>query len=175
IRAGKNKGMPIEGKGVVSDALVPLTVADIGAEAKGLVAQIRTKINQLQPHYQASMQVRRGGFVFLQNNAPASWSEQVRGIDRLEVATGGQLLSAMSVTPSQEYAELVIDLPMVREAWEDRAFALTGFSGNRQVFRVVRTVAWRGEYYPIPAEGIALNFDAGVQEPLKLPLPRQGG
>ena len=169
VRAGKNAGALIEDAGVKSDLVVPIRRQDIGSASAELMKAIHKYIDDLQPKYTSGLAVRLGKNVLLQNGQEVKWTEQAYGVDRIDVMVGNQVVNSVDVKKSKTQQEVVISIPDFKREWSDQSVTLVGkrtsasgaipFKGNRkgeQVFRVVRELMWRGDYFVMPPEELTL-------------------
>ncbi len=170
IRSGKHNGELIEDTGVVSDVVVPLKLGDIGLESKELMKQVHKAVDELKPKYTSGLEAKVGGIVVVQNGSSAKWKEKVYGADRIDVLVNNKLLVSHNINKSETSKEVDLDAGPLKTEWFDEPVVLAGFSGNKQVFRSVRELKWRGEYLPVPADGLKLNFDDGKMSELKTVL-----
>jgi C-terminal processing protease CtpA/Prc len=168
VRAGQSAGGLLEDSGVRPDVVVPLRLVDIGTESRELMRQIHRHIDAMRPRHTSGLGLKQGGIVTLPNATAARWSEEVYGIDTLEVRDGEQLLQRLSMPLQATPDALDIALDGVAGSWHDRRVALVGFAGGRQVLRAVRELRWRGAYTSIPSEGLRIDFDGEGPSPLRL-------
>ncbi|MFM8312772.1 MAG: hypothetical protein ACKOA8_00635, partial [Deltaproteobacteria bacterium] len=97
------------------------------------------------------------------------WTEKAYGVDRIDVMVGNKVVNSVDVKKSKEQEDIVVSIPDVKREWADQAVTLVGrkistgssipFRGNRtseQVFRVVRELMWRGDYFVMPPEELTL-------------------
>ena len=178
IRSGKGSGKLIEDAGVESDFVVPLVPADIGAESKEMMRTLHRIIDKLSPQFQSSLGERRGGLVLLKNGSTAKWIENVQGVDALELLIEGKTVASFNVPWSATPASVEVSVQGLSDEWADRPILILGKRNRDIVFRVVREVKWRGEYLPIPKEGVKLDFSDGVLpwvHPVLLHGPKDSG
>lgn len=161
IRAGKGAGKLIEDSGVESDAVVSLVPADIGGESKVMMKKIHEIVDDLQPAYTAAIGYRRGGMILLKNGETARWTEQVQGIDELELWSDGHKLVTLPVSPSDELKPFTVKAPSLKADWFDEPTLLVGKRNGAAVMRVMRNLSWRGEYLSLPASGVTMDFTDG--------------
>lgn len=170
IRTGKNEGKVIEGEGVRSDIVVPLRRGDVGKEPKELMQQIRRVIEELGPRYRAGLGPKLGGLVMLGNDDKAAWSESVWGVDTIELFAGGKRVGSVPIKASDEPVETKLLAEALKGAWRDEPVTLVGKRDGATVFRTVRELKWRGEYLPIPDEGIRSALESGKTDPFRTVL-----
>jgi hypothetical protein len=168
VRAGQSAGGLLENSGVKPDVVIPLRLVDVGTESRELMRQIHRHIDAMRPRHTSGLGLKQGGIVTLPNAMAARWSEEVYGIDALEVRDGEQLLQRLSIPLQASPAALDIALDDVTGSWHDRRVALVGFAGGRQVLRAVRELRWRGAYTRIPSEGLSIDFEGADPTPLRL-------
>lgn len=166
LRSGLHSGALIEGAGIKSDVVVPLTSEDVQSESRQLMREIHAAINRLEPSYQSSVQSSPRGLIRLNNDASAQWTENVVGIDRLVVTSGENILFDRQVTPSTASVAVPVEIASLNASWRDQLVTVNGWRAGRQVFRVVRTLAWRGAYVPVEQQGITLDFESSDLTPL---------
>jgi hypothetical protein len=168
VRAGQSAGGLLENSGVKPDVVIPLRLVDVGTESRELMRQIHRHIDAMRPRHTSGLGLKQGGIVTLPNATAARWSEEVYGIDTLEVRDGEQLLQRFSTPLQASPAALDIALDEVTGSWHDRRVALVGFAGGRQVLRAVRELRWRGAYTRIPSAGLSIDFEGADPTPLRL-------
>ncbi len=157
LRAGKSDGVPIEDLGIQSDKVVPLTKGDIGAESHELMRTIHGIIDELAPRYTSGVSVKTGGHVLLANGDEAKWTEEVWGVDTISIESDSRTLGEWEVEFSPEAAEVELAVQGLTGEWSDHRVVLVGKKGGKNVFRVVRELAWRGLYEAIPEAGLAVD------------------
>lgn len=170
IRSGSHNGELIEDTGVLSDVVVPLKLGDIGLESKELMKQVHKAVLELQPKYTSGLEAKVGGLIVVSNGTAAKWKEKVYGADRIDVLVNNKLLVSHSIAKSETAKEVDVDAGPLKTEWFDKSVVLAGFNGNKQVFRSVRELKWRGDYLEIPEAGLKLNFDDGKMGELKTVL-----
>lgn len=159
LRVGKNQGQLIEDAGVKSDIVVRYVSEDVvGGESRALMREVHKAINKIIPRYKSNITLTSG--LMMKNGASAAWSEQVKGVDLVEVVRDGQVVESFDVDPSG--ADVRIDLTNVKADWSEAPFYVVGKLQGVTQFRVVREIRWRGNMLNASSE-ITENFNAGLR------------
>jgi len=172
VRTGKNAGQLIENQGVKSDTVIALKKEDIGSESKELMRTVQTVITNLKSKYQSGLGGRRGGLVLLENKKETRWTEQVYGVDSVELLIHGKTLATNKINPSKSPKAEEFRLEKVEGEWTDQQVVLIGKLEGGKVFRTVRELMWRGDYEEIPENGIEVGFEDDGMGPLHKVLLR---
>lgn len=173
LRSGKNLGLILENNGVLSDVVVPLTKADLNKESRVLMAKIHEQIDLLAPDLVSGVKSQHpGARVYLDNGSEAKWQEKVWGIDRLRVLKDEVVMAEFPVSSTQATSSnpqmMDVEIANLMAEWKDQPLVLVGMLGDKQVFRVVRELSWRGPYWEIPEGGIINTFSTKEPDPLKI-------
>ena len=142
IRVGKNAGKLIEDTGVKSDIVVRYLTEDVvGGESRALMREVHKAIEKIIPRYKSSITLASG--LMMRNGNAAEWKETVKGVDKLEIVQGDQVVQSISVNTQGETVD--ISLPEVKGDWTDAPFHVVGKKGNAVQFSVIRDIHWRGD------------------------------
>lgn len=160
LRVGKNAGKLIENYGVKPDLVIPYTRADLaGGESREVMRGINRVIAKLLPRYKSSIAL--ASTVRMQNNQSATWAEDVKGVDAVEVFLGGNLIETYAVDSAGE--QLQIRLDDVKGEWENKRFDVVGKIAGQTAFRAVRQVYWRGQDTKLTKAGIKEDLNSKLK------------
>lgn len=155
LRVGKNAGKLIENAGITPDILIRNTTADIATgESRELMRSIHAEIKKMLPRYKSKTALASS--LRINNGDIATWSEDVKGIDSLEVSLDGKILKTIDVDVAGEKVEIKLD--DVKGTWENKKFDVVGKIQDKIAFRVVRELYWRGSDIKLTSSGIKENF-----------------
>lgn len=159
VRVGKNKGALIEDRGVIPDVVINYTRADIDdkAPSKAFVAAALVELKKLMPKFRSDINL--ASTLRMANGAPAHWSEQVSGVDSLDILSDGKLVKTVRATSAKQKVDIALD---IKGNMENKRFDVVGKAGGRIAFRVVRELYWRGDEIKIGDDGLKEDF-SGAQ------------
>ncbi|MCX6117671.1 MAG: S41 family peptidase [Proteobacteria bacterium] len=156
VRVGKNAGKLIEDAGVKPDFLVRESRADIErGESFAIMKKIKEILEVLEPRFASN--IKLASSVRIENGDGAKWSEQVSGVDKVEVRLDGKILKTFDINSDKEILE--IEIADVSGEWENKRFTVIGYKENKVAVRIVRELFWRGKSIPMPSSGLRETFD----------------
>lgn len=154
VRVGKNAGALIEDRGVIPDIVIHYTRDDLATGAsKALMHSVRREVEKLLPRYKSS--IKLASSVRIENGKAAKWSEEVKGVDTLDVMLAGKLVKSYKVSASGQNLDIQLDTV---GTWESKRFDLVGKQSGKIAFRVVREIFWRGEDVVVGSDNLIEDF-----------------
>ena len=159
VRVGKNKGALIEDRGVIPDVVINYTRADMDDKAlsKVFVSGALAELKKLIPKYRSTIAL--GSTLRMNNGANAHWTEQVSGVESLDILSDGKLVKSVRATSAKQALDIALD---IKGNMESKRFDVVGKAGGKVAFRVVRELFWRGDELKVGNDDIKEDF-SGAQ------------
>lgn len=159
VRVGKNSGALIEDRGVVPDVVINYARSDIDEKtpSKAFMLAALTELKKMIPKFRGNIDL--ASTLRMDNGAPAHWSEEVSGIDTLDILSDGKVVKTIRVNSKSQKVDIGLD---IKGNMENKRFDVVGRAGGKIAFRVVRELFWRGDEFKVGDDGMKEDF-SGAQ------------